>query len=470
MENKSKQNSYKSYISKKYNIPYHNLKDEHLKYYYTAYPELCCKYDLKPINNEIQPYEFTKAIAYLNNYFKDIKPNYYRDLFKEVEKGGDKIENYPTETADRIILEYLKFRKNTFCITVWPYAPTDLTELYEFLKQFGYIYYVKKVKLDYNAALNLIYQLYSDTKRFPTVDKLKEKLSYMGWKQGESNVVRAIFFDNTSNEVISGSQAKLKTKIREFALKLVKRTDIRGDDLIHINDNFYQTIEYAKIFLHKKSLQFLKRQMLERYMSLDFDSCRLFFNTIKKWITENVNLIDHDRFLFMGSLVLYSYGIRQCRDIDGLMVPSLDNPQLIQKVADFFYEKKTKFFFAGVALYGTKFWDSKWENKDISWLKLLKITNKEELVFNPEKHFYFNGMKLISLKGELARKYTRKKHHDFGDLIMISKLLNINFKLPKMNEDTNIEEFKKHIKDYLIEKYKLSNDKAYDLIKIARFR
>ena len=75
----------KSYIIKKYNIN-KNIKDNHLGYYYTTYPELCCKYDLKPIDGDIKPYEFNKAIKFLDNYYANIKSSYYKDLLNETEK------------------------------------------------------------------------------------------------------------------------------------------------------------------------------------------------------------------------------------------------------------------------------------------------------------------------------------------------------------------------------------------------
>ena len=54
-----------------------------------------------------------------------------------------------------------------------------------------------------------------------------------------------------SNLPISGSQAPLKQKIRNVWLQDDPKK--RGDDFIHINDNFYQTYEYCRLFFNKNS-------------------------------------------------------------------------------------------------------------------------------------------------------------------------------------------------------------------------
>lgn len=474
-------NNKKLDISKKYNIPYNNIKDNQLEYYYTTIPELCCKYNLKEISDDVGPFEFTKAIKIMNDYYNDIKCDYYRNLTKEIEKYGDDISKYQLDIADRIILEYIKFRKNTYCLTIWPYIKGDISNVVEFLKKYGNVYHTKKIKLNYNGALNLVYQLYSDTKRFPTIDKLKEKLDYLGWREGENNIIRVIFFENTSNEVISGSQAQLKTKIRNFMLDIIKKgkigsseelhkddKNLRGDDLVHINDYFYQTIEYAKIFLHKKTISFLRKQNLNRHLSNDFCNCRMYLNTLKNWIVNNIDPIDYERFVFMGSVVLYAYGIRQCRDIDGLVsgIPKNSKTKnFTQKIAEYFYDRKTKFMFADIGLIGTSYWKPQWDEKDLAWFEKLKIKDRDELIFNPDYHFYYNGIKLISLKSELVRKYIRKRYYDYGDLLMAVEISNIKIKLPKVPNTVNLDELMKTSKQYLMEKYHLPESKANELIK-----
>ena len=46
----------------------------------------------------------------------------------------------------------------------------------------------------------------------------------------------------------------LRTKLLE-EFKLDKDPNIRGNDVLHINDYFYQTIEYAQMILNKNTYQ-----------------------------------------------------------------------------------------------------------------------------------------------------------------------------------------------------------------------
>lgn len=459
-------NDKKSYIVKKYNIPYHNIKDAHTKYYYTTYPELCCKYNLKAIDNDVKPYEFDKAIQIMHDYYHDIKCSYYKNLLNETKKYGNKIENYNEKIADRIIFEYIKFRQNTYCLTLWPYAMKGITELNDFLTNYGHIYYVKNISLDYNTALNLIYQLYSDTKRFPTVEKLKEKLEYLGWKKDETKSIKVIFFENTSKEVISGSQAHLKTKIRNELLKFADNKNLRGDDLVHINDLYYQTIEYSKIYLHHNTLKFLKKQNLTRFLDSKFDSSRLYSNTIKSWMIDNILLIDYDRFLFFGSLVLYVYGLRNCRDIDGLVYNStpMTTTDLVKKTAEFFYDNKTKFFFGSLGIMNSNHWKEEWDKKDVRWLKMMNVKNKDQLVFDPINHFYFNGIKILTIKNETMRKFIRRKPQDYADMIQMMNILNFTMNLPKIKDDMN--QYITEVKKTLEHKYYINSNESDKLIKM----
>ena len=456
-------NNNKYHISKKYNIPLNKLHDSHMKYYYTTYPKLCCQYNLNPIDYSINPFDYTEALSKLDDYYKNIKSNYFRELLDTIKKCNNDISKCSTNIADCIIKEYIKFRKNIFCLTIWPYYEKDLKELFNFLEGYGYIYYVKTIKLNYKGAMNLVHQLYSDTNRFPTLDKIKEKVEYLGWKKNSDNEnsdkkkIRVIFFENASAESISGSQSPLKTKIREFLLKGTIDKNIRGDDLMHINDYYYQTIEYSQIFLHKKTLSFLKKQNLEKYLS--FDKSRLYINTIKQWLIKNVELIDYERFVIMGSAILYVYGIRQCRDVDGLMLGG--NDELNEIVAKFFYNKQTKFPFAEFGITNTKYWNEGWDEKDKKWFDLLKIHYRDELLFNPECYFYFNGMKFLTIKAEILKKYIRHKPQDVADIIEIIELLNINIKLPEV---TINDEFTKDFKSHLENRYGLKENEIQLLI------
>lgn len=244
-------------------------------------------------------------------------------------------------------------------------------------------------------------------------------------------------------------------------LKNIDNKNLRGDDLVHINDHYYQTIEYSQIFLHERTLSFLNKQNLERHLT--FDKSRLYINTIKQWFIKNVDLIDRERFVIMGSGVLYVFGIRECRDVDGLMLGTDASEKLIEETAKAFYIKQTKFPFADLGIIYTKYWKDQWTEKDKDWFNLFNLKYRDELLFNPDNYFYFNGLKFMTLKLEILRKYVRNRYYDIGDMLQIMELTGTKINLPKI--DMNNNEFMDNLKMHFRERYNMSDNDINELIK-----
>jgi len=442
-------------------VPEYKIKKHNLKYYYLKQPELCCKYNLSPINDSVKPYEFGKAINILNEYYKDIKSDYYSTLLSEA-KNLDKniLTIKPNETLDHIILEYVKFRKDTYIIILWPNAKNNLEELKTLLIKHGNIYYIRKLKLHYDAAINLLYQLYSDVTRLSTITEIKKKLDYIGWKENEVMSFKIIVFDHNSDIAISGSQAPLKEQIRNIWLK--DNSNLRGDDFIHVNDNFFQTIEYCKLFLIRNSLIMLHNQNLKKHIDDRLLKCRIYINTIKNWIVANMHPIDFDRLLFMSSSTLYTYGIRNCRDVDGIMsqypINSFTN-NLQKKIIYYFYNRKTKFYFAEINIPNTNSWKPIWNTKNLEWYKKIGIKHIDELIFDPKYYFCYNGLKFTIIKVDIIKRLLRKRFSDYGDLLEIENQTGIKIKLPKIPSKYSKDEFVKLLEEYMQQKY--PNNKNY---------
>lgn len=451
----------KDKLAKKLGINRYKIKDETVKYFYDVEPQLCCKYDLKPISLDVKPYEFEKAMIFLNEYYKDIKCDYYKNLVKTASTIKNILDEKPTEDLDHVIYEYIKFRPNTFVITLWPSTLTDndnndnkFTKLIDLLNGHGFVYYVRKFKLSYNAAKNLIYQLYSDVWRLSTEDKIEEKLEYIGWKT-KSDVMnfKIVVFEHTSKMRLSGGQAPLKEAIRSIYTQN-NNDNRRGDDFLHINDHFYQTVEYCKLYLIKNSLIALHHQSLANYLKPEFKNCRVYTNTVKNWLTQNVDSVDHDRFLFISSTNLYAYGIRPCRDVDGMVGEHPVNETLKLKVNEFFSNPKTKFFFADVPMINSEFWKKEWDDKDKQWFSMIGVKNRDELIFDPKHHFYHNGLKFTTLKVDVYKRIIRSRFSDFVDLMQIKLLADVEFKLPSIPTSKHSkEEFLKLTSEYIDTKY-----------------
>lgn len=465
---------YLQVLSKKLNVPIHKINKDTIKYYYTKWPELCCRYNLEPIDTSVGPYEYSKAINIMNQYYKEIQSDYYRNLYEECKKykdGESVLGNETNEMLDHIIGEYIRFRPNTFVITLWPNANDKLNELLKILHDNGHVYYIKKFNLHYDAAKNLIYQMYSDTHRLSDIESIENKLSWIGWEKDKISSFKIIIFDHQSKIPISGSMSPLKQQIREIWTK--DNSSKRGDDFVHINDHFYQTYEYTRLFFNKNSMMALHFQDLNSHLSKNFGTCRIYLNTIKNWITKNISPIDYDRFMFMSSTVLYIYGIRVCRDVDGFvsgkpMSKDSKTPFLEEKLRKNFYDKHTKFFFADIGMPGTKLWKDRWDDHDKPWFDIIGIKYRDQLIFDPEQYFWYNGMKFVTIKNDVRRRILRRKVTDYGDLMEIERKTNIEIEYPIVPDEYSKEEFEKLLKEYMSEKYK-NNNTYIEKLKILKF-
>ena len=136
-----------------------------------------------------------------------------------------------------------------------------------------------------------------------------------------NNAVTFIFFDNTKKLQIAGQNSKDKRMLRDKLLSILNfsnDTNVRGNDVIHINDYFYQTVEYSQMILNKNTLQLLKVQSTEKMINGFFSDSNLKYQTFRHAIYSNLSLLEISRIIVIGGLILYAYGFRKFTDIDSI--------------------------------------------------------------------------------------------------------------------------------------------------------
>lgn len=440
------------------------IKKENIKYYYTKYPQRCCDYEHSPIK-DIEKFKYSDAINILKDYYKDIKCDYYNNLYKK----SIKYDNRPlpsdisdpeiAKTIDDIMCEYAKFRKDLYTIIMWPRAKGKTQELNNILNEYGNICYIKKFNISYKAAINLLYQIYADQPKLSKKHFIEEKLKFMHWEKNKRNTFRVIFYEHSGNKQISGKHAPLKEDIRN----LWKDDDnFWGRDYVHINDFYYQTIEYCKIFLNRNSMKLLQFQDHNNFTNHKLLKCRYMINTTKNWMTKNISPIDYERFIFLGSASLYAHGIRLCSDLDGYVsaYPKESQTKEFHKLIDvYFRNEKTKFFFADLGI--TDKVEEQWDEKNKIWFDKINVNHVDDLIFDPKNHFYYNGIKFITIKHEITRKMLRGNFKDYCDFLQIEKTLGIKIDLPKIPEKYKDKgKFMKLIDNYI--KYMYPNVINYE--------
>ena len=286
-------------------------------------------------------------------------------------------------------LEYVKLNPNAYIVnlhSVVDVANDDTVEA--ILNKYGCVFYKKSVDLTYNGYVNV------------------KKISYGSFWERES------WIGNSTNK-FSGLQEHAQCSRGKFPLRafvficenldyVVKaKQEIRelfniGNFSVHINDTHDEAIWMAETYFNANSLSFINH----RPFFLEDESFDVRIDNFKKYLSEVGVSIDD--VCGAGSTPLNVFAIRKSDDFDYLSLNKKCN------ISDNIYSPH----------------DDQLTNYPYS---------KQEIITNPQYHFYYHGLKFISLSVlykfkekrserpkdlrdcRLIRKFYYKSFFDFSD-------------------------------------------------------
>ena len=408
-------------ISKLYKI---DKNINHIQYYHISKNIQYRPYNVKVMFENIDEFDFILPIKKLIEYHSE--NSYYQKLYDRNKKYIEKKElmnEINEDDKDSIILQYIKCRSNTFSITLWNPALNSLNKFIDILKESGNVYYIKKISLNKNGMRNLLFWYYDDFTYNERLIFIEKKMSYINVSEN-NNEFYFILFDNIHNKELSGQGSKFKKYLREKLMELIQSDKYRGNDLLHINDYFYQTVEYSELLLNKNSIEHLNLQDCRYFNNDNFITSNLKMQTLRRILYSEMSLLEIDRFLIIGGITLYSYGIRAFNDMDGLIIDILPNTSkhLVDFINNVFSNKKTKIHFIDAFEQSSSFWNDSWNKKDYDIFKILKINDYKDLTLDPANFFYHQGIKIVKLDFEMFRKLIRNRTEDHTDFLMINLL------------------------------------------------
>ena len=159
-----------------------------------------------------------------------------------------------------------------------------------------------------------------------------------------------------------------------------------GNHSIHITDTWAEAVRIGPLALNKNGVHLLNNKRYGRFPSFERD-----LSGLRTRLAESG--IDPRHVSIVGSSVLSVYGIRDARDLDVIVAPAVvDRAQA-----------------SGVDS-SNKHWES--YGFDI-----------HTLVYDPSKHFLFEGMKCVGLEALIALKETRGESKDKVDLSLIELMV-----------------------------------------------
>jgi len=276
---------------------------------------------------------------------------------------------------DFLALEYAKLKPSTKVITLHPVRDPSKEE----------------------AITNLVYST------VPVVYDSIIPLGKIGFTRFMSQLYLGESWLSTPQDPLAGAKIKAdlcwgSTPVRvmlidEANLKIVNslKSDIRSiynidKSSVHINDTHEETLRLARIVYNPNSVHFLNKGNPDFSEKLNIE-----LDNYKRTIEGN-NL-NSDLFCITGSAVMSLFGLRECADLDYL---HYDPNHVIQ---------------------GSSYINS--HEKELSKYPM----HKDDILFNPNNHFYWNNIKFASLSAVTEMKAFRGEEKDKRDITLMESAL-----------------------------------------------
>jgi hypothetical protein len=278
--------------------------------------------------------------------------------------------------ADAMTLEYVRVKKGeSFVATLFPRASGKDEQVEAILKKYGCkIIRKKNINMTGPMPYNYMRQTY-----YGESWAGNKSNNYRGFRDkaklcfGEKGGMTRVFVFETKNPK---SLPKCKKEIR----------DLYGiqNHSVHINDRHDETMRIAGMFFNKNSIQFLKRADLKPLDKFD--------NLFSKFVDWIYACQDEEKFCVDASAVLSAYGLRDCRDLDFLKsgVPCVDPSTEISR-----HNEEAKYYDRHI----------------------------DEIIWNPNNHFYYCGIKFATPEVMIAMKKKRNEEKDKTDVQLLKGIL-----------------------------------------------
>ncbi|MEN6306411.1 MAG: FkbM family methyltransferase [Anaerohalosphaeraceae bacterium] len=279
--------------------------------------------------------------------------------------------------SDAMAYEYCRIKKNTYIVSVFPSAEGRDSEVVSIIQKYATIVYRKEIQLEKNGPLLLIKQMYQGEPWLGNWANLFKGAKYKADQCFRKSGCVRVFLVETDD---LDNLKQCKSEIRHlFGIE---------NHSVHINDSYEETLRLSQIYFNENSIHFLNHAQLN------------YFENFYRLLQDYAGLLDEhhvdkDCFCVDGSAVMAVYGIREARDID------------------YFHHGYDDVRYLNEELIGSHNLEIKYHTKTM-----------DDIIFNPENHFYFEGIKFASLAVVNAMKLRRGEKKDIVDVNLMAPHLN----------------------------------------------
>ena len=427
----------KEYIEKIIKKP---VSNELIKYFFLDKLTFCCDTNLPLMLDNINKFDYLEPIKKLAEYYG--KDSFYNKLYGKVQQQTINkpliIKEFDYD-RDEILLQYSKCMKNLAILVIWPIAKIDNLQsdpFYEELLSEGEIHAIKYLNMSKKQIQGLIYQIYYNKPCFKDMNSIISKQKNLE-AYNSNNKIICVFFEAHKPELLSGTDANLKVKFRQI---LKKTCEVKPNHFLHATDNHTELQELAQLFCNKNSIRLLQYQRIDRIVQNNYSFSKILTMTYKNWLYQNILPIDQLRFMLFSSVVLYSLGLRNINDLDLIVhyLPKSAKTEDFFTLLETFFINADKFPFVDISIKGYLGWETggekeyliEWFEKE--WPNLIGSDSMEDMIFNPKYHYYYFGMKIVSLEADTKRRIKRCRAAAYADIIALMMFTGQLIKIPQL--------------------------------------
>ena len=375
----------------------------------------------------------------------------YHDIFKTIGCKNIKMNEEINQLMEdnKIITEYSSNINQACYHSVIHYDNIHLMLMYNQNRKESYDYYVEKCKSNF-----LLYGIKSITIKMNQLPSILYQLQYQEITEYEKLIEEIkkmyLFFNDSDDEII---EIQLLMLIKRNS----KNIKIENTNTIYYADTKKKKVDVASLFYCDQSLEFTKQQDLKKLLSSSFSENLKVFHKIKTFI-QTMDDITQQKIMLFSSMVLFLLGLRLNNDID-VYIHTIDTDSKT-KISDYFNSIKI----IDYSIKGTQKWPTHWDEWLDKWANKCGACYFEEILGFQDYHYYFCGIKIISLDVDIQRRIVRERPASFTDLIMINKKLSRNITLPKIPSNNvryvKLDELKEDEKEkYRISKHEYDSEK-----------
>ena len=259
-------------------------------------------------------------------------------------------------------------------VNLFPAAKHSRDLVDNIIQKYGNIFYKKNVHLNSLGSFNYMLQLYKGESWAGDWNN-----NFAGYREKQSFCFKDSLEDMTVYLIDTDDSTALKEEIRSLY-------NI-GNHSVHINDTHEETLRLSRCLFNKNSLHFLNNCQIKNYQK--FLSQLSYF---ENFIVENE--LEEENYCITASSVLSAYGLREGLDLDYL---HFDSILTIDGHSDIHSHNK----------YGEDRYP----------------VHRDDIIFNPDNHFYYGNIKFASLNIVNKLKKKRGEQKDIIDINLIEEII-----------------------------------------------